>query len=425
VSNEWLAHVGADPRKRARQIGDAHAAFVSTKELAGVGAGLRDVVAKSWIRSDDAHVDQAVDPPIALIDDDLTSYREQHPLAQVINVLRQLVGSAAADGDHLMAVSDGAGQLLWVEGHRTARAKAERMNFVEGAWWDEAHAGTNAPGTALALDHEVQIFATEHFRAPVQAWTCSAAPIHDVSTGEILGVIDVTGGDIVANPHSLALVRAAATASEAELARQPRGLWIPNTRTSARLQALGRHDCILRLNGRGLQLHRRHAEIMVMLALHPDGMSGEQLAATLYDDLANPTTLRVEMTRLRRIVGDMLGSRPYRLMDSIATDFGDVATALRHNDVKSALADYAGPLLPTSQAPGIVEQRAWLETQLRSAVLACADPDVIRSWADAAGFDDLQVWERLSAIAPVMSAHRVLAAARVEQLRSAYGLPSR
>ncbi|HEY2794880.1 MAG TPA: GAF domain-containing protein [Micromonosporaceae bacterium] len=423
MGNEWLAHVGADPRKRARQIGDAHAAFVSTKALAGVGAGLRDVVARSWVRSDDAHVDQAVDPPIALIDDDLIGYREQHPLAQVINVLRQLVGSAAADGDHLMAVADGTGQLLWVEGHRTARAKAERMNFVEGAWWDEAHAGTNAPGTALALDHDVQIFATEHYRAPVHAWTCSAAPIHDVSTGEILGVIDVTGGDIVANPHSLALVRAAATASEAELARQPRGLWVPGTRVAARLQALGRRECILRLNGRGLLLHRRHAEIMVMLALHPDGMSGEQLAATLYDDLANPTTLRVEMTRLRRIVGDLVGSRPYRLMKSIEADFGDVAAALHRNDVRAAIAAYPGPLLPTSRAPGIIEQRGWLETQLRSAVLTCADPDLIRCWADAAGFDDLQIWERLCAVAPVMSAHRVIAATRVQQLRREYGLP--
>ncbi len=82
-----------------------------------------------------------------------------------------------------MAVSDAAGRLLWVEGHAGALRRAERMNFVEGAAWDEAHAGTNAPGTALALDHEVQIFATEHFRHTVQDWTCAAAPIHDAETG--------------------------------------------------------------------------------------------------------------------------------------------------------------------------------------------------------------------------------------------------
>jgi transcriptional regulator of acetoin/glycerol metabolism len=107
-------------------------------------------------------------------------------------VLRQLVGTAADDGDHLMAVSDAAGRLLWVEGHRVARARAEKMNFIEGAWWDEAHAGTNAPGTALALDHEVQIFATEHFLSSVSVFpigvfwigVCSCRPSGSADHGQ-------------------------------------------------------------------------------------------------------------------------------------------------------------------------------------------------------------------------------------------------
>ncbi len=420
--NGWLAEVGADPRKRAREIASAHSTFISTQALAGVGPGLRDVVAKSWVRSSNAHVGQVADPPITLTDGDLSDYRSTHPLSRVIEVLRQLVGVAADDGDHLMAVSDAAGKLLWVEGQRVARSRAEKMNFVAGAWWDEAHAGTNAPGTALALDHEVQIFATEHFLPSAQAWTCSAAPIHDPATGQVLGVIDITGGNGVANPLSLALVRAAALASEAELAHRPSGLWLPRAGDAIRFEALGRGEGLLRLDGREIRLHRRHTEIMIMLALRPDGMTGEQLAATLYDDLANPTTLRVEMTRLRRIVGDLLASRPYRLVDSVGVDFLDVVAALRAGDVARALAVYTGPLLPSSDAPGVAEQRSWLDVQLRSAVLACPNPDLVRLWADRAGFDDLSVWEHLRSVAPIMSAHRVTAAARIGQMRADYGL---
>ena len=84
--------------------------------------------------------------------------------------------------------------MLWVEGHAAVRHRAERMNFVAGARWDESHAGTNAPGTALAVDHAVQIFAAEHFAARA-AWTCAAAPIHDPHTGRLLGAVDITGGD--------------------------------------------------------------------------------------------------------------------------------------------------------------------------------------------------------------------------------------
>ena len=431
MGNAWLAEVGVDPHERARAIADAHAAFVSTRTLSGLGRELRDVVARSWVRSSDARIGFEHNPPIALADDDLTAYRAAHPLAKVIDVLRGLVGSAADDGNHVMAVSDAAGRLLWVEGHRTARSQAEKMNFVAGAWWDEAHAGTNAPGTALALDHAVQIFASEHFLPAVQAWTCAAAPIHDPATGRILGVIDITGGDSVANPLSLGLVSAAALAAESELARhfgldgrpaRAAELWVPAPRAAVRLAALGRGEGVCAIEGREHRLNRRHSEIMVMLALNPDGLTGDHLADALYGAPVNPTTLRVEMTRLRHIVGELLASRPYRLEGTVAADFLDVAAALRAHNVAGALTDYAGPLLSSSDAPGVVREREWLELRLRSAVLACPEPGPVRDWADRGGLDDLQVWEHLSAVAPAGSQDATLAAAQARRLRAEYGL---
>jgi hypothetical protein len=127
MDNAWIAEIGPDPQQRAREIGNAHASFLSTHALAAVGPGLRDVVARSWMRSSDAHVGQTADPPVMITGDDLSVYRSAHPLSKVIGVLRQLVGTAADDGDYLMAVSDAAGQLLWVEGHRVARARAEQF----------------------------------------------------------------------------------------------------------------------------------------------------------------------------------------------------------------------------------------------------------------------------------------------------------
>jgi len=169
---------------------------------------VRSVVAESWRRSADALPNPDSTAPIEICDGDLETYRAAHPLARVLPLFRDLLGGLAEDGDHLMAVCDAHGRLLWVEGTASVLHGAEAMNFVPGARWDEAHAGTNAPGTALAIDHPLQIFATEHFSRPVQRWTCAAAPIHDPATGRLLGAIDVTGGDHLANPHSLALVRA-------------------------------------------------------------------------------------------------------------------------------------------------------------------------------------------------------------------------
>ncbi len=425
MTSRWLARVGADPRERAREIARAHTAFLASRAVSDVSAGLRNLVAESWQRSAAANVDPDADPPVTLTGPDLADYRADHLLSGAIDALRELMGTVAEDGEHLWAVSDTAGRLLWVEGHRSARARAERMHFVEGALWDEAHAGTNAPGTALVTDHEVQIFATEHFRHTVQAWTCAAAPIHDPVTGEVLGAVNVTGGDVVAHPHSLALVRAAARVAEARLlARQPGppALWLPPPRTSPRLTALGRSEAVLRLDGRDIRLNRRHSELMVLLAANPRGMTGDELATGLYDEAASPTTVRVELTRLRRIVGGLLQSRPYRLTVAVSADYHDVRTALQRGDVPGAVAAYQGPLLPRSEAPAVAAERRWLDVQLRSAVLACRDPLALQSWTERFGFDDLEPWERLADLLPPGSGDHRAAAARVRQLRAEYGL---
>ncbi|MYU12296.1 GAF domain-containing protein, partial [Streptomyces sp. SID8361] len=219
--NPWLAMAsGTDPAERTRAVRRAHEAFLTG---GAVGPAVRPVVAESWRRSADARVTQEGSAPIDLADDALDTYRADHPLARVMPLFRELLGTIAYDGAHLLAVCDEQGRLLWVEGHAGVRDRAERMNFVAGARWDERHAGTNAPGTALTVDHAVQIFATEHFNRTVQPWTCAAAPVHDPHTGRLLGAVDITGGDHLAAPHSLALVQATARAAEAQLlAEAPR-----------------------------------------------------------------------------------------------------------------------------------------------------------------------------------------------------------
>ncbi|HTJ70366.1 MAG TPA: GAF domain-containing protein [Actinospica sp.] len=430
TSDGWLAQTGPDPAETARGIARVKDAFLSGTEVRGGRPRVRPVVAQSWQRC--AGLDPSDAAPVTLTGGDLESYRAEHPLSLVVDLLRELVGSVAEDGKHLMAVSDASGRLLWVEGHAWARRRAEAMNFVEGAVWDEASAGTNAPGTALAVDHAVQIFASEHFRPAVQSWTCAAAPIHDPVTGEILGIVDVTGGDIVAHPHSLALVNAAAKAAEALLAasqvwrREDGGaLWVPEQdggdrprrRTAARLLALGRDQAVLAQHGRETRFNRRHSEILVILARRPEGLTGDQLAAALYDDdAAAEATVRVEVARLRRVLGALVGSRPYRLTAPVSADFLDVARALRERNLEAALAAYTGSLLPRSEAPSVVEERHFIDARLRTAVLESGSAALLDDWLERCGADDLDAWERLVPLLPP-SVRRAEALAEVRRLR--------
>ncbi|MEU4479306.1 GAF domain-containing protein [Micromonospora sp. NPDC023966] len=417
MADPWLAlEFGADPAERIAQVGAAHEAFLT----AGATTGrVRDVVRRSWERS--ALLDPEATAPVDLTDDALASYRAAHPLARVLPLFRDLLGGIAHDGAHLMAVCDADGRLLWVEGHPGVLRHAERMNFVPGARWDEAHAGTNAPGTALAVDHSVQIFATEHFVRPVQRWTCAAAPIHDPVTGRLLGAVDITGGDHLATPQSLALVRATARAAEAFLAGAT-----PAEPGVLHVAALGRDEAELRVGGRRIRLGRRHSELLVLLLDHPEGRTGEQLGLDLYgDDRLHPVTLRAELSRLRRALGEeLLDSRPYRLRPTVRADFRTVTELLEHGDPAGALRAYPGPLLPGSDAPGVARLRRLVDGQLRAAVLAAADPVLLTAWtATPAGADDLTAWQALARALPAGAPRRPLALARARQLAEEYDLP--
>ncbi|MFE2989238.1 GAF domain-containing protein [Streptomyces sp. NPDC059262] len=399
MTDPWVAlEPGTDPSERVRVLRRAHETFTAAGT---VSRPVRSVVADSWRRSAGAHVSPDASASVELSDGDLRTYRAEHPLARVMPLFRELMGTFARDGEHLLAVCDAHGRLLWVEGDRTTRQRAGTMNFVPGARWSETAMGTNAPGTAVAVDRPVQVFAAEHFIRRVQPWTCAAAPVHDPRSGRLLGAVDITGGDGLAHPHSLAFVQAVARAAESQLALLAPP---PSDAESLRLTALGRDEALLVTSaGRKIRLSRRHSEILVLLARHPEGLTGDELLCALYEDESvTPVTLRAELARLRRVLGpDVLGSRPYRLASPVESDFGTVERRLGTGAVTAAAAAFGGPLLPGSQAPAVVRVRRRLTDEIRAALIARGDPDLLADWAHAPwGEEDIDVWRALASVRP-------------------------
>ncbi|MEW2270211.1 GAF domain-containing protein [Streptomyces sp. SID685] len=412
MTDPWVAlEPGADPAERVRVLRRAHETFTT---VGAVPRPVRSVVAESWRRSARAGVVPDGTACVELSDSDLGAYRAEHPLARLMPLFRELLGTFAAEDEQLLAVCDAQGRLLWVEGHPAARRRADAMNFVPGARWSEAAVGTNAPGTAVALDRPVQVFAAEHFTRRVQPWTCVAAPVHDPRTGRVLGAVDVTGGDGLAHPHSLGFVQAVARAAEAQLALLAPPRCAADTPT---LRAMGRDEAELTVQGRRMRLSRRHSEIVLLLSRHPEGLTGDALLCALYaDESVTPVTLRAELARLRRsLEPGLLDSRPYRLTAAVEADATVVERRLASGALTAAAQAYAGPLLPGSQAPAIVRLRERLARGLRTALVARRDPDLLADWAHAPwGEDDIEVWQALATVRPTASVRSRLAALETE-----------
>src|SRR5450755_172177 len=225
MSNPWLAiDVATAPTQRAREVRRAWESFVGNGWESFRGAAhsglIRAPIADSWRRSAAAGVDPsgAQVAPVVVDADEASARWEINPLAEMAPLIRSCLAATADESRHLIVVSDANGVLLWVEGNALVRMQAaDSMNFAEGTLWSEGGAGTNAIGTALAAEHAVQVFATEHFNEIVQAWTCAAAPVHDPDTGLVIGVIDLTGEMSSVHPHSMAVATATAQAVEAHL----------------------------------------------------------------------------------------------------------------------------------------------------------------------------------------------------------------
>jgi transcriptional regulator of acetoin/glycerol metabolism len=407
---------------------------------------LRRLVAESWRRCLAKGADPRGGTVVDMGDRELEDYRSRHPLSAAMPVVRRLLVEDATDAGFIVALTDADGRLLWVEGAAGSRRRAEQIGFVEGATWSEDAAGTNAPGTSLALDHPVQIFASEHLAGPVTPWSCSAAPIH-APDGSLLGAVDLTGGDEVAAPHTLTLVRTVAAAIEAELrvqqlhasvevasstTRAGRRVHVVRARhpaprpATSRLRLLGHPTGELITSDGVTPLRLRHAEILLLLALNPRGLTAEQLAIELHDRRTAPVTMRAELSRLRDLLARHglvpLASRPYRLEGQLDSDVAEVRRLLNRGAYRRALAAYGGAVLPESAAPGVEVARERLRRELRACLIAGGDAELLWSFAQSAeGADDLEIWESCLRALPPSSRRVPVVAARVRHLHDELG----
>lgn len=445
MPSSWSSRREISPETSRLLIERAHEELV----IGNVGdPRLRDVrplVRDSWRRSLALLVGAEGAPPLELTEEELEAYRSAHPLAGVMEMVRSLL-TPDPDSGVIVAVGDAAGRLLWVEGDRQVRSLTGGMGFVEGANWSEHSVGTSAPGTALALDRSVQIHGAEHFNRLVQPWSCTAAPLHDPETRRLVGVIDVTGGADAATPQAQLLVDATARAIESELlvarlraraAAPAAPATVPVRRPSARastrttprsaLRVLGRDRALLEVVGTSgeavTELSARHAEILMMLAVHRQGLSAERLGELVYGEEAEGT-LRPEMVRLRKVLERVAPhlvptSRPYRLPAPLETDAHQVVSLLDRGAHRVALAAYRGPVLPQSVAPGVEDFRESVRAALREALLAEASVDVLLAYADTDdGSDDEEVLRLALGMLPARSPKRAGLVARLERLGS-------
>lgn len=205
-------------------------------------------------------------------------------------------------------------------------------------------------------------------------------------------------------------------------ARAFTGVWatLSTPRAPLSFRFLGGFEC--RYQGEDVHLPGRLAETALALALHPAGITRDELNDFLVPDGHAPFTsggMRSLVTRLRQVLP--VSDAPYRFTVPYEADVVSLADMIRSGRIREAVSLMRGPLLPNSEAPGVTDRRWELEEQLRQAVLMVGDPDALYDLAERLG-DDLEFWQAAAAALSAGDPRLALARARVRRLEESYGL---
>ena len=415
----------------------AHEDLRSHAELRGGRDLIREPVLASWRRSLASLPADTLPTGAVLEGDELAAARQEHLFSAVLPLLRSRLIEPAVEAGLMVALGDARGRLLWVEGRPHLISRADDMGFAVGADWSESAMGTSAPALALTTSSSMQVVGAEHFHEAVHPWSCSAVPVLHPHTGATLGVLDVTGTAEAVSPLVLPLLEATARAVQDELraliplrpaadvppGRRPRILpRSPALPVAVELLLTGRRTPLLRQGAGTIELSGRHAELLTLLHLSPDGISGADLAEQLHGSVAGEGTVRAEVVRLRKVLAGVpeleIASRPYRLLGPVDSDLLRARAALDRGDLEAALTQSTGELLPASEAPALRRLRRRTNAHLRELVLENGTSAQLWQYAQRPeAQDDLEVLMAILSLAPADAPERSAAVARARVLR--------
>jgi len=364
----------------------------------GAEALVRPEILKSWRRSQPRVSRDVAEAPL---DDesDARAFWHDSPLQRAVSSVEAELRRTAEDGDLVLAITDQHTRILWTYGGRVMRRKAESVNFVPAARWDDESVGTNALDLANRLQRPAMVFSAEHYAPIVHNWVCWAAPVHDPVTGRQLGVVDLSTTWDRTHPIGLATARVLARLIETAMPLSAANPMLDDQGGPVGLQLRLLGNAEATLDGGRLLLNRRQTEILAVLALHPNGLSLDRLHALVYGDHSvTLSTLKAEVSHLRAALGGQLASRPYRLPLPVATDIADVLDALEHGDAAAAIASYGGDLLPGTESPALVELGEYVAVAMREALLANPEPSAVMRYSELAPYDSEVIEVALAAL---------------------------
>ena len=164
------------------------------RALGSVPPSIREVVLRSWVRSQEDKQLGARNFAPSVAQEELRTIRRRNArLRQAAQSVLERAGYMLNDSGAMLLLCDDRGVVMEATGDSRMLARGQENHLQPGGRWDERAIGTNAIGTALHMGKPITISGVEHFCEAIQRWSCAAAPVRCPASGEVLGAVDISG----------------------------------------------------------------------------------------------------------------------------------------------------------------------------------------------------------------------------------------
>ena len=152
---------------------------------------LRPDILDSWRRSQNQKIDPHTPNPSILPAKETTARVRAN--RELINVLQSVIAcedELIGIANHVVAFVDRDGIILKIHGNPDLTILLSQLGFLVGADWSEPSAGTTAVGMALKTGQPSHALHAEHYCERLHEFSCTAVPIHDPFSNEMIGLLD-------------------------------------------------------------------------------------------------------------------------------------------------------------------------------------------------------------------------------------------
>jgi transcriptional regulator of acetoin/glycerol metabolism len=165
--------------------------------MAGRGTGLENVrpaIRESWLRAQRLGVDPYLrEIPLVLSAEDLEKLQEREDLLYVTAPVFETMVKVWEKEHFMIGLSDRDGCILHVNGHPWVLQRAMEINAVPGGGMAEELVGTAMVNVVLAQARPDYVLWSENYCQAFHPWASFGVPVHHPITGEVIGVLGISG----------------------------------------------------------------------------------------------------------------------------------------------------------------------------------------------------------------------------------------